>query len=453
LYWNNTNNRWDKNSTILHIGKNSGNVNQYTNSIAIGYESGNLNQGTNSISIGYQAGNQSKLQDSVSIGTRSGQNQSIASIAIGYESGKLNQESQTIAIGYQAGNNSQKKFSTAIGKSSGLNNLPSDSICIGAYTNADTKPQSVVLGINGYSSIQSVGIFSKNDENSLGPFSVSINGKASANIGGFESNVLIGRKSYLSGSENTIISCPPIDRNYELNSKNVCVCIGNELIPTINCGSSVLLYTGLSRRLTLSNNCVMLSTYYDQNITNTLSNTIILGNTGRIVPKVSSLPGLYMDFLTSTNYFIYVNGLHDKFCISHNYTSKLTGLDDPNYGKTFVIQHPEYESKYLIHSCLEGPEIGVYYRGESEVTNKYITIKLPTYVDKISEEVTVFTTPIQDSEKIVTILSVSVVNNNSFKVYSKNPCKFFWVALCKRKKLAVEVNKQNIYGFGPYTYL
>ena len=28
--------------------------------------------------------------------------------------------------------------------------------------------------------------------------------------------------------------------------------------------------------------------------------------------------------------------------------------------KTFIIEHPQDTEKYLIHACLEGPEVGVY---------------------------------------------------------------------------------------------
>jgi len=41
--------------------------------------------------------------------------------------------------------------------------------------------------------------------------------------------------------------------------------------------------------------------------------------------------------------------------------------------KTFIINHPLDDSKYLVHACLEGPEAGIYYRGDGEITNNEST--------------------------------------------------------------------------------
>ena len=49
-----------------------------------------------------------------------------------------------------------------------------------------------------------------------------------------------------------------------------------------------------------------------------------------------------------------------------------------------IIDHPDdKENKYLIHGCLEGPEVGVYYRGTVQTykeyfntSNKYTMIQL-----------------------------------------------------------------------------
>jgi hypothetical protein len=45
--------------------------------------------------------------------------------------------------------------------------------------------------------------------------------------------------------------------------------------------------------------------------------------------------------------------------------------------KNFSIPHPTKEGKRLVHSCLEGPEIGVYFRGRSTSA----TIEMPDYWD------------------------------------------------------------------------
>ena len=61
--------------------------------------------------------------------------------------------------------------------------------------------------------------------------------------------------------------------------------------------------------------------------------------------------------------------------------------------KQFDIPHPSKPGKRLIHACLEGPEIGVYYRGKLNGSNY---IELPDYWDKLidPESITVNLTPV-----------------------------------------------------------
>jgi hypothetical protein len=58
-----------------------------------------------------------------------------------------------------------------------------------------------------------------------------------------------------------------------------------------------------------------------------------------------------------------------------------------NTAKTFIIDHPVYLEKYLVHSCLEGPEAAVYYRGSFDITEglKKYKITLPDYVKEIGK--------------------------------------------------------------------
>jgi len=122
-------------------------------------------------------------------------------------------------------------------------------------------------------------------------------------------------------------------------------------------------------------------------------------------------------------------------------------------GKTFIIDHPTNENKYLVHACLEGPEAGVYYRGKGEITNnESVEVALPHYVDKFAYDFTVQVTPIYGN-KIVTLNS-SEVENNAFKVYGEN-AKFHWVVYGSRQEVNVEPNKAdvNVKGDGPYLYI
>ena len=122
--------------------------------------------------------------------------------------------------------------------------------------------------------------------------------------------------------------------------------------------------------------------------------------------------------------------------------------------KTFVIDHPIDPSKYLVHACLEGPEVGVYYRGKGEIINSIsTTITLPDYVQNLASEFTIQLTPIYEGKQINQIYA-SEVSNNSFQVYGEN-CKFYWLAQGKRKDIDVEPLKSEttVKGNGPYNWI
>jgi hypothetical protein len=125
--------------------------------------------------------------------------------------------------------------------------------------------------------------------------------------------------------------------------------------------------------------------------------------------------------------------------------------------KTFVINHPDDKSKYLVHACLEGPEAAVYYRGRGEILENEINIKLPKYVENLIKKnsETIHVTPIYNG-KINRYLSVSNYdkNENSFSVYGE-PGEFNWVFYATRETINVEPYKKNtkVKGDGPYTWI
>lgn len=55
--------------------------------------------------------------------------------------------------------------------------------------------------------------------------------------------------------------------------------------------------------------------------------------------------------------------------------------------KNFRIQHPTMEGYYLIHSSLEGPERGIYYRGKLKTNN---VIHLPDYWEDLTDETDIY---------------------------------------------------------------
>ena len=135
--------------------------------------------------------------------------------------------------------------------------------------------------------------------------------------------------------------------------------------------------------------------------------------------------------------------------------------------KTFVIDHPlnnleedKTKEKYLVHACLEGPEVGVYYRGRGEVTNnKFTTILLPEYVSSLAYNFTIQLTTIFDDDYFTDDLSernykAGKVINNSFKVCGINGA-FYWTVYGERSTIEVDPLKSNtnVRGHGPYTWI
>ena len=107
--------------------------------------------------------------------------------------------------------------------------------------------------------------------------------------------------------------------------------------------------------------------------------------------------------------------------------------------KNFSIKHPTKEGKRLVHSCLEGPEVGVYFRGRS----KSNIIEMPDYwgglvhLDSMTVELTAIG-PNQDLyvEDIADDGEIAVGSN------TETPLNYFYVVYGERKdigKLDIEV--------------
>ena len=125
-----------------------------------------------------------------------------------------------------------------------------------------------------------------------------------------------------------------------------------------------------------------------------------------------------------------------------------------NSSKTFIIDHPIDTNKYLVHACLEGPESGVYYRGNGEIiNNKSIVIVLPDYVPKLAYEFTVQVSAIYNGVTLNTY-NVGKVVDNQFTVYGENG-QFSWIVHGKRSEIQVDPYKADVVvkGDGPYKWI
>lgn len=137
--------------------------------------------------------------------------------------------------------------------------------------------------------------------------------------------------------------------------------------------------------------------------------------------------------------------------VIYNPTNKTYAYNSTS--KSFVIDHPIDSDKYLVHTCLEGPEAGVYYRGTGKISNSQsVEIELPHYVSTLAYDFTINITPIYDGK--IHILNAGMVENNTFTVYGDS-CEFFWTVFGKRFDINVEPVKTsvNVKGNGPYLYI
>ena len=124
-----------------------------------------------------------------------------------------------------------------------------------------------------------------------------------------------------------------------------------------------------------------------------------------------------------------------------------------NTSKTFVIDHPVENDKYLVHACLEGPEAGVYYRGQSEIVNgESVEVTLPEYVKSFSD-FTVQITGIYNGIEIINYNAGEVIDGK-FTVYGKNGS-FYWLVQAMRLPIETEPLKSEteVRGDGPYRYI
>jgi len=122
--------------------------------------------------------------------------------------------------------------------------------------------------------------------------------------------------------------------------------------------------------------------------------------------------------------------------------------------KQFAIKHPlNKEKKYLVHASLEGPEVAVYYRGESQLADGTATVELPEYFESFThrENRTVQITAKWEKREPVSGLAAGAISDGKFIVKSidnKNTGqKFYWEVKAIRsdiEQLEVEPKREVI---------
>ncbi len=138
---------------------------------------------------------------------------------------------------------------------------------------------------------------------------------------------------------------------------------------------------------------------------------------------------------------------------------------DPNQSvfKTFIINHPQHDERYLVHASLEGPEGGIYYRGSAQLENGQARVTLPVYFEALAREDgrTIQLTNVDGFDRLaVKTQDGAKIAEGAFVVVSEDPGSaqhFDWEVKAVRSDgppLEVEPLKSDIAvsGFGPYTY-
>jgi hypothetical protein len=110
--------------------------------------------------------------------------------------------------------------------------------------------------------------------------------------------------------------------------------------------------------------------------------------------------------------------------------------------KNFQITHPLDDTKYLTHSSLEGPECGVFYRGEGETdASGTATITLPDYFEALvmptGRTVQITALYEDDDESEIGKVAAGRVKDGAFRVRSEYASqKFYWEVKAIRSDIA-----------------
>ena len=497
VFWNTTTNSWQTETDRVHIGNNSGNINQGTQSIAIGYFAGRYNQGTASISLGKEAGLTGQSSNCIAIGESSGRVfQSANSICIGYQAGitkggfnsiaigticGANQEANCVAIGKFAGQSNQLGDSIAIGNLAGTTTQGLNTISIGSETGRrEQGANSIAIGFragNTAQGVSSISIGQNAGSNTQGSNTIAL-GFSAGNLQQRYRAIAIGETAGQNSQSTNGIAIGHQAGQFSQGERGIAIGSSagrNQLIDSIaigsfagqtnqEAGSVAIGYSAAidgQRRYNVAigysagqvnQGTQAVAIGYQAGFANQHSNSIVLNASNSALN-------------TATQNATYISPIRNDNSITNNTLTFNTSTNEIVYNstKTFVIQHPEYIDKYLVHACLEGPEAGIYYRGEGytdmyhKESNKFYTVVyLPKYVEKIGTDFTVQITPISKMiyDKYPNV-TTSKVSDNMFYVSADIKCSFYWTVYGLRKTIDVEVDKNSfkLVGDGPYSYL
>lgn len=169
-------------------------------------------------------------------------------------------------------------------------------------------------------------------------------------------------------------------------------------------GGQMMVGAGVPKALGLGKNKINGSGYVEGPLQtgragahNTCKATLMVGPLANPDAKVTPLYSLWCRLYSRFQNFVRVDTLlKSTFIEAKVVRTKILQASIKN----FVIPHPTKEGKQLVHTCLEGPENGVYVRGR--LLNK-TEIELPEYWTNLVDEstITVSLTPIGAHQDII----------------------------------------------------
>ena len=444
------------------IGLNAGTTSQAFGAICVGTAAAGNSQGPYGIAIGYFAGDSSQSPYAVALGRSAGASyQNTAAIAIGFNAGLSYQNTGAIAIGTNAGANYQHANSiiiSAIG--SNLNSLTSNAFYVKPIRKVATLASNVLTYTPDGEIIDNDGMrFAANSLTVFGNVTATRfigDGSLLTNVssGGGSSN-LTSSPVYMVMTQNTVAL--KIGSGAYTTPGNYAIAIGQEAGSNIQ-GESTVAIGQFAGQTNQGKNAVAIGFQAGQ-----LSQGVNSIAIGANVATISALPanticinstGLTFN-PTASNAF-YVKPIRNIGAAVANVLLYSSFTGEIGYSnKTFVIPHPKKDDNYLVHACLEGPEVGVYYRGKNEINQDFATITLPDYVPSLIMDVgTVQITPIFNGK--IRTLNATEYNRatNSFEVHGEKG-RFYWCFTAKRLDLEIEPKRDTVdlHANGPYTYL
>ena len=118
-----------------------------------------------------------------------------------------------------------------------------------------------------------------------------------------------------------------------------------------------------------------------------LTGTSTLKSFGKIVGDADNSWNTTVDTQDGRlGFFVSVNGaLTERMRLSSTGTVTITGDLTVTGAKNFAMVDPADDKKALYYVALEGPEAGTYFRGSAKTVNGEVTIELPGYFSRITE--------------------------------------------------------------------